>query len=439
MWAIILLFCLPVFSQNLKLVVDSRENGQKLGLKLIKNDGSASSYLLDSLTNDVAVKVNEFHFSTVSEFYLNDSFFLTGKDDSLHLSFNPTIGKYIIDGGKYNDNYDVIKNIGINYIDRANFSPPKNGYEHYIDSIDIVYRNRSFRLDSIMSLNKMSKDVYAYVKEIIKYKRISNLLSFATTEAKKYWPGLGETRLREINLDITNPQFYTTRYYYYAGFSYFLLKTANEFESKIGFNFFDQMLKAELPLQAKIILLTTSFTNSSLAKQMDKNDLTYIYREIGKFDLSEKVRESLKDAFNRYIVDLDPIPGLVKEQTRLVTTEGKTMSLAELLLRYKGGKLIIDFWASWCGPCLAGIPDTKKLAITRPDIKIIYISLDDNKVQWRKKYEQHEIKSNQYLLIGNFESPLAKYLVINGIPLYVYLDTEGRLQFLNGLYNIPSI
>jgi thiol-disulfide isomerase/thioredoxin len=55
-------------------------------------------------------------------------------------------------------------------------------------------------------------------------------------------------------------------------------------------------------------------------------------------------------------------------------------SLFEELKQYKGKVLYIDFWASWCGPCLADIPFTKKLQEKYQDqaLEIIFVNIDDN-------------------------------------------------------------
>src|SRR5262245_33081602 len=69
-------------------------------------------------------------------------------------------------------------------------------------------------------------------------------------------------------------------------------------------------------------------------------------------------------------------------QIKLPTVKGDTLSLESL----KGKVILLDFWASWCGPCRASNKDLVKLysKFKTKGFEIFSVSLDDNKKNWAK-------------------------------------------------------
>lgn len=59
---------------------------------------------------------------------------------------------------------------------------------------------------------------------------------------------------------------------------------------------------------------------------------------------------------------------------------------------HTGKYLLLDFWASWCGPCVAAIPELREVWESNKDIlTVIGISLDDSKQEWAKAVEKHAV------------------------------------------------
>lgn len=143
--------------------------------------------------------------------------------------------------------------------------------------------------------------------------------------------------------------------------------------------------------------------------------------------------QELKDGIIKYDSELSEI----SLNTKLISTFGDTLTLNEIFNRSKKRIKVLDFWASWCPPCIKEITEAKsfkdKLAIEN-DIDWIYLSIDDNKDKWLEKSAELETFLNtrdQYLISNGNKSSLAKELNVNWIPRYVIFDQNNKIILNN--------
>jgi len=105
--------------------------------------------------------------------------------------------------------------------------------------------------------------------------------------------------------------------------------------------------------------------------------------------------------------------------------EGKTVKMSDL----KGKVVLVDVWATWCGPCKEEIPYLKKLEeeMKGTDVQVVSISVDEakDKDKWLKMIKDDQLGGLQLFATG--WSDIAKYYKINGIPRFMVFDKEGKI------------
>ncbi|WP_167610830.1 TlpA family protein disulfide reductase [Maribellus sediminis] len=105
---------------------------------------------------------------------------------------------------------------------------------------------------------------------------------------------------------------------------------------------------------------------------------------------------------------------------------GKQVSLSD----FKGKVVLIDVWATWCGPCKAQIPALKKLEADyhSNDLVVMSISIDEEKDEqkWKDFVKTEDLKGVQ-LYAGGWKSEIVKYYNIKGIPRFMLIDKKGNL------------
>ncbi|MCB0651277.1 MAG: TlpA family protein disulfide reductase [Saprospiraceae bacterium] len=107
------------------------------------------------------------------------------------------------------------------------------------------------------------------------------------------------------------------------------------------------------------------------------------------------------------------------------TPAGETLTLSD----FRGKLVLLDFWASWCGPCRRENPNVVKMYNKYKDkgFDIIGISLDDNKDRWVGAIEQDGLDWHHISDLKKWQSEYAALYGVRSIPHTVLLDQEGKI------------
>ncbi len=104
---------------------------------------------------------------------------------------------------------------------------------------------------------------------------------------------------------------------------------------------------------------------------------------------------------------------------------GEPLSLA----RFKGRVVLIDFWATWCGPCVDELPNVIAAYRKYHDkgFEIIGISLDRDEAALRRFIAEHEMTWPQYFDGLYWQSKLGRKYGVNSIPATYLVDGDGTI------------
>lgn len=106
-------------------------------------------------------------------------------------------------------------------------------------------------------------------------------------------------------------------------------------------------------------------------------------------------------------------------------TEGKPVNFSA----FKGKYVLVDFWASWCGPCRAENPNVLKAYNKYQDknFTVVGISLDDKGDNWKKAIKDDGMPWTQLSDLKGWKNEVSQYYGIMGIPSTLLVDPQGKI------------
>lgn len=121
--------------------------------------------------------------------------------------------------------------------------------------------------------------------------------------------------------------------------------------------------------------------------------------------------------------------GAVAPALELPTPEGQNFSLTSL----KGQVVLVDFWASWCGPCRRANPEVVKLykAFSSKGFTVLGVSLDDDKAKWTEAIKKDGLTWHHISDLKRWESATNQVWQVTSIPTSFLIDKDGKIAARN--------
>ena len=156
----------------------------------------------------------------------------------------------------------------------------------------------------------------------------------------------------------------------------------------------------------------------------------------GHFDQGEqRLAEFLQD--NPYPEYTEVVEEVVREASKLKPgqpapdftlddLQGQGVSLSD----FRGQAVFLDFWASWCGPCIEDLPHLAKIKQQTQSQKIVFlsISLDASVKQWCQAVEAHTLTGVHVHAPGGWQAAVAQLYQVRSIPSYFLVGPDGRMD-----------
>jgi len=147
--------------------------------------------------------------------------------------------------------------------------------------------------------------------------------------------------------------------------------------------------------------------------------------EFENFVKVAKENDPMQQRALRYISD----PELARERMApafaVTTIDGRRLSLDDL----QGKVVLLDFWATWCGPCREALPHLREIAkqFDGQPLVVLSVSLDSDEQKWKEFVGKNGMTWLNYR-DGGYTGPVSKLFDVSAIPHTFTIDADGVLQ-----------
>ncbi|MGA9584135.1 MAG: redoxin domain-containing protein [Terracidiphilus sp.] len=147
--------------------------------------------------------------------------------------------------------------------------------------------------------------------------------------------------------------------------------------------------------------------------------------EFASFLATDTVTPNVHERAQRYIDRVDLARARMAPPFSVTTLDGQHVSLDSLA----GKVVLIDFWATWCGPCREALPHIRDIAhrFQEEPLVVISISLDKDEDKWREFIAKNQMTWPQYR-DGSFNGAIARSFGVTAIPATFTIDADGVLE-----------
>ena len=134
---------------------------------------------------------------------------------------------------------------------------------------------------------------------------------------------------------------------------------------------------------------------------------------------------SLHERARRYAERVELARSRMAPPFSATTIDGQHISLDGLA----GKVVLIDFWATWCPPCVAALPHIRQIAheFQGQPLVIVSVSFDNDEARWKDFVQKNQMTWVQ-IRDGRFSGPLARVFDIRAIPATLSIDADGVLE-----------
>jgi len=166
--------------------------------------------------------------------------------------------------------------------------------------------------------------------------------------------------------------------------------------------------------------------------KLNNYNLDYFEKYVSVFEMHVKQPEFREYVIRKHKKTKEELNRELPEDAQLKDLENDEFSYLDfqsIVNQYKGKVLYLDFWASWCGPCRAEMPNSMELQeyFSGKDVAFVYISSDKGAEEWIRMIKILQITGDHYRTNRMVKMEYNELFNVRFIPRYVLYDRDGNV------------
>jgi thiol-disulfide isomerase/thioredoxin len=282
------------------------------------------------------------------------------------------------------------------------------------------FEKEEFLLDSIKEIDAVSKLQYKFYKNRLFFKReVLNLEEQNYTSFDNFFQ----------NDSLLKFSFYRdyidqyTKQVIQSTIPLVETKTSKNRDARVIFDLI--IINTSLSKKTKEYLLFKSLEEIVNHKSYD--EIKPYFQKFKSMNFNENLISYFNEQYN--------LKDSILNDLKLEDYSGNHILFSELLQNNKEKIIYLDFWASWCAPCIKAMPVSKSLReqLNSKDIVFIYLAFNDRKKFWinvSKKVELFNYRDS-YIIINSKTNKITENLNIETLPRYIIYGKDNKLLYQN--------
>ncbi len=358
---------------------------------------------------------------------LGEKEFLAGDRDSIHVSYDRKNKKYLIDGGRYPDNYLLYPTLQATVYPRNLFRPADDNYEEYVRSVDSISDQALSMIRQDRERGSLSPDAADYLMAFVKYRHLAHLMSLPSKTIQALLPATHSRLFPTVTIEDFRQDKYAgmmdyifcARVYAKSRFPDTEVTSGDRITHTISYAV-DSLTGRTRERVLYSLIVPTGYKGNG-----DKDTLTVLFDRIKSLKLSAFFANAIDRQYKKRMLEQRPLDPALLTQRLLKTPGGKALSLKSILDTSSHEKVFLVF-RDGMEVQFSGWIEGETITTEQPKVIALYLASSFH--SWQRYCEKKGIGADAYYLDDGLNNPLAAYLLIGNLPTWVALNRSGKIE-----------